>query len=627
VLQKYWGYDDFRPLQADIIDSVLSSKDTVGLLPTGGGKSITFQVPGLMLPGITLVLTPLISLMKDQVDNLRDRGIKSVCLYSGLTASEVYLAEQRLRNGNCKFLYAAPERLASARFTDFLKSLSISLIVVDEAHCISQWGYDFRPSYLKIGELRKLLPKAPVLALTATATPEVVDDICSQLKMVKPDIFQKSFKRENIQYVVRQTSLKIDETIHILNNTRGCSIVYVRSRKKCREIADQLNAAGIGATFYHAGLAPELKESRQNQWRNDEVRVMVATNAFGMGIDKPNVRLVIHYDLPPSLEEYYQEAGRAGRDGLKSWAVLLYTKYDKGVLTRRLTQAFPPKEDIIKLYERVCNFLKISIGEGYQKVKEFDMDKFSDTFGTDIRDIKTALKILSWAEYLIFEEETETASRIMILLEREELYNLPDISNNAEKVLNAVLRLYSGLFIDYVYISENKIATATALTTQEVYDALISLNKSRILHYVPRRRSPIVMLTTSREETRYIVIGKQAYEDRREVMKRRLKAVEKYVFNDTICRQQQILNYFGEKNSKPCNRCDVCLAKRGRKSNASDEQLTMQIMQLIEHANHGLSISDICRYIIGHDEQIMNIMRILSDERIINFDGSRYHKI
>ena len=570
TLKKYWGYDSFRPLQEEIIGSVLSGRDTLGLMPTGGGKSITFQVPGMMLPGLTLVVTPLISLMKDQVDNLKRRRIKAVLLHAGMKLSESRAAREKLRNGGAKFLYVSPERLRNETFLSDLRTLPVSLIVVDEAHCISQWGYDFRPAYLQIKKLRKLIPAAPVLALTATATPEVADDICRQLEMKEPAMLRMSFVRSNISYIVRPADTKIHEVFHILSRTSGSSIVYVRSRKRTREIAEFLSSCGISATHYHAGLDYEEKEKRQNAWQQGAVRVIVATNAFGMGIDKPDVRVVIHYDLPPSLEEYYQEAGRAGRDGLPSYAVLLTKETDKGVLRRRVAENFPDRETIKKIYERACNFMHIALYEGFDTIHEFDFDRFCETFHYQDRQARAALHLLGQAGYLDFLEETDRRSRIVIKLTREELYDVRGLSPQAEKILQVVLRLYTGLFADYVYVSEGNIARAAGCMEKQVYEAFLELSRAKVIGFVPRSDTPTVYLPTAREEPRYLQIGKSIYEDRRRVMSRRVEAMIDYAFNPAICRENAMLAYFGEKAAGPCGHCDTCRARRPAKLSQAD---------------------------------------------------------
>lgn len=562
ILKKYWGYDAFRPLQAEIVDSVLSGRDTLGLMPTGGGKSITFQVPGLMSDGLTVVITPLISLMKDQVDNLRRRRIRAVFLHSGMTLRERTVAMEHLVNGRAKFLYVAPERLSSDRFLFELRNLQVCLIVVDEAHCISQWGYDFRPSYLRISRLRDIAPKAPVLALTATATPEVAADICRNLRMTDPAMLRMSFTRKNISYLVRPSETKIQEIMHILSRTTGSAIVYVRSRKRTGEIADFLNTGGISAAAYHAGLDYELKSRRQNDWQSGALRVMVATNAFGMGIDKPDVRVVIHFDMPPSLEEYYQEAGRAGRDGLPSYAVLLTAANDQALMRRRVAEAFPDRAVIRKIYERACNFLEIPLDEGYETVHEFDIDAFCRTFKYQKRQVAAALHLLGQAGYLEYIEDSDRRAKAMITVTREELYHPLGLSATAEKVLNRMLRLYTGLFMDYQPISEANLAYELQITDREVYEALLEMSRAKILSYIPRSRVPVVYLPTSREEPRYVQIGKDVYESRQARLRQRTEAMIDYAFSGRDCRENKMLLYFGEKAAAPCGRCDVCRSRR-----------------------------------------------------------------
>ena len=587
ILEHYWGHKSFRPLQRDIIDSVLAGRDTLGLMPTGGGKSITFQVPGMMEPGLTIVVTPLISLMKDQVDNLRRRRIKAVYFHSGMKAGERRRAFELLTNGKAKFLYLSPERLRNRRFVEELRHLPVKHIVVDEAHCISQWGYDFRPAYLNISKLRDALPGIPVLALTATATPAVAADICEKLGMTAPAVHRMSFTRANISYIVREARTKINEMLHILSRTSGTAIVYVRSRKRTVEIAEFLNANGITAEAYHAGLDFEIKEQRQTAWQRGELRVIVATNAFGMGIDKPDVRLVIHHDLPPSLEEYYQEAGRAGRDGLPSYAVLLTSPPDKGVMRRRVTEAFPEREFIRKVYERTCNFLDIAIGEGYDTVHEFDLHKFITTFKYNERQARASLHLLEQAGYLEFIEDTDRQSKVLIELTREELYHLPPISREAEKTLNRILRSYTGLFSDYTPISETAISCDTGLTEKEVYQALLELARHKIVSYIPRSRMPYMYISTSREEPEYVKIGKAIYEDRKAILSARVEAMIAYAFDNGKCRENQMLSYFGEDRKSGCGRCDVCREQRRHKGESEKRKLIDRVMDYVKNRPYG----------------------------------------
>ena len=571
ILKKYWGHDAFRPLQEDIINSVLAGNDTLGLMPTGGGKSVCFQVPTMMMEGLALVITPIISLMKDQVDNLIARHIKATYLHAGLTLSETKKTYEKCRYGNYKFLYVSPERLRSDTFTDHLKRMNVSLIVVDEAHCISQWGYDFRPSFLKISSVRKLFPTVPVLALTATATQQVVEDIMAQLEFRKRNVFRKSFSRPNLTYVVRETSEKHAELVHILQSVAGSAIVYARSRKRTKEISDVLVRNGIRSDFYHAGLNIEDKEDKQNKWKNDELRVVVATNAFGMGIDKPDVRLVIHIDIPNSLEEYYQEAGRAGRDGLRAYAVLLTAHTDQRRLHRHITDSFPEKEFIKRTYERVGNFLNVAIGEGYMKMYDFNFNLFCRTFKLPVIATHSALKILTAAGYIEFVEEIETQSRILILSPKEGLYHINSQNSNVDRVLQALLRTYTGLFADYVFINEAVISFRFGIPEQAIYEALIELNKMHILHYIPRKRTPHIMYTTSREEPQYLLFPKAVYEDLRQRMTCRIEAIINYAFNPSACRERMMLNYFGEQDETDCGHCDTCIERRKRNDHTAQD--------------------------------------------------------
>lgn len=624
LLKKVWGYDSFRPLQAEIINNILEGHDTLGLLPTGGGKSITFQIPGLMLPGLTLVITPLVSLMKDQVDNLRRKRISAVCLFSNMTSKELRSAENRLTAGKCKFLYIAPERLRSDVFLERLRHLKVSLLVVDEAHCISQWGYDFRPSYLEIGTLRKLLPGVSCLALTATATPQVAEDIRLRLNFgMDAKTFQGSFSRPNLQYIVRHAPEKLPQIIHILQRTKGSTIIYARSRVKTRELAEYLEHTGFSVTYYHAGLEASDKAERQQQWIDGKVRIMVATNAFGMGIDKPDVRLVIHADIPPSLEEYYQEAGRAGRDGLRSYAVLLYGERDGATLKRRITEAFPDKKIVMRIYERTCNFLNIALGEGVKRLYPFDLDKFCHTFGMQEKQVKSSLKILTASDLLTFMEETDTPPRVMIICNRNDIFNIR-LSQNADTILQVLLRNYSGLFTDFVNISEQLLAGKGNMTAEDAISALIELSQMHVVHFIPRRRTPYIILPRRREELKYLHIPRSAYEERREIMKTKIKAVADYTFNDNKCRVTRMLRYFGEKDAQPCRTCDVCLANR-RKKRISKSEFTDSILKYIASRSYPVSLIMLEHIFSNHETLLNDILRQLTDEGILNVDERGYY--
>lgn len=465
ILKKYWGYDGFRGIQRDIIESIGQGKDTLGLMPTGGGKSVTFQVPALCREGICIVITPLIALMKDQVQNLRQRGIKAAAIYSGLSREEVIITLENCIFGNYKFLYISPERLSSDIFQSKVQHMPVSFITVDEAHCISQWGYDFRPSYTRIAAIRKLLPSIPILALTATATPKVVKDIQQQLDFKKENVFRMSFERKNLAYVVRQTEDKIGEMIHILNSVKGSAIIYTRSRRNTRETAERLQESGISATYYHAGLNDAEKDLRQKQWQTNQIRVMTATNAFGMGIDKPDVRLVIHLDLPDSIEAYFQEAGRAGRDGKQAFAVLLFQKYDRTRLMKRLPDTFPDKDYIRKVYEHICYYYQMAMGDGYNVTREFNLDEFCHNFKHFPIQANSALHLLTRAGYIEYTEEQENHSRLHFLLRRDDLYRIHELKAEQELLIQWILRSYGGLFSDYVFINE-KISNPDRLDSQ-----------------------------------------------------------------------------------------------------------------------------------------------------------------
>lgn len=623
ILKKHWGYESFRPLQEDIIMSVLSGRDTLGLMPTGGGKSITFQVPAMALPGLTVVVTPLISLMKDQVDNLRRRRVKAVYLHSGMTVRESKIAREKLINGGAKLLYVSPERLRNQRFIQELRMTEVSLIVVDEAHCISQWGYDFRPSYLNIRSLRKIFPKVNVLALTATATPHVESDILRQLEMKDAALFRMSFSRSNLNYIVRNTETKIYEIFHILSRTEGSAIVYVRSRKRTREIAEYLSSAGISSTYYHAGLDISLKEERQNEWQRSGVRVMVATNAFGMGIDKPDVRVVIHFDMPPSLEEYYQEAGRAGRDGKKSYVVLLTSRADSGLLRRRVTETFPPREEIKLLYERVCNYLHVSMDEGYEKLAEFDVERFCEVFSYQRRRCLACLHLLGQAGYLEYLEETEHRSRVMMTCTREELYHVDRLSADAGLVLTRILRLYSGLFAEYVYIDERVISRESGIDERRVYESLLELGRRKVLSYVPRSRSPYIYFPTAREDKRYVMIGKDIYEDRKKVISERTEAMIDYGFGKGKCREKILLEYFGEQDGKDCGRCDICRG-RNQRSGEKEENRLARIVEYIRSRPGGADIRIMERDLRIVPSQLSEYLSYLCGEGFVILEDGLY---
>ncbi len=618
ILKDYWGYDNFRGIQEDIIQSIGSGRDTLGLMPTGGGKSITFQVPAMAKDGLCIVITPLIALMKDQVRNLRDRGIKAIAIYSGMTREEIIIALENCIFGNYKFLYISPERLDTEIFRIKLRSMKVSMITVDESHCISQWGYDFRPAYLKISEIRNLLPGVPVLALTATATPEVVKDIQQRLAFKEENVFRMSFERKNLAYIVRRTESKQEELLHILKHVDGSAIVYAHNRKRTKEYAQLLNENGITATFYHAGLSNETKDQRQKSWVKGETRVMVATNAFGMGIDKPDVRLVAHVDIPDSPEAYFQEAGRGGRDGKKAYAVLLYARSDKTTLKKRITDTFPEKDYIRTVYEHLNYYYQMAMGDGLGCTREFNIDEFCRNFKHFPIQVDSALKILTRAGYLEYTDEQDNNSRLMFTLTKEELYRIHETSPETEKLINIILRSYTGVFTEYAYINEETLSLRTGMTRQQVYDTLISLTRRRILHYIPGKKTPYIIYTRERQEADRLIFTKEVYEDRKESFIRRIEAMTEYAETEDKCRSRMLLLYFGEKNEHNCGQCDVCLSSHssGIKQGVFDE-----ISRAIEEAlkKKDMTTSALMEKLESYDkENVTKVLSYLLAEEIIH---------
>ncbi len=619
ILKKYWGYDDFRGIQQDIIESIGEGRDTLGLMPTGGGKSITFQVPALAKDGVCIVITPLIALMKDQVDHLKQKGIQAAAIYSGMSRNEIVSTLENCIFGGVKLLYISPERICSDIFQTKLKRINVSFITVDEAHCISQWGYDFRPSYLAIADIRRQLPNIPILALTATATSEVIDDIQDQLLFAKRNVFRMSFERKNLAYIVRRTDDKYSEMIHILKAIPKAAIVYCRNRKRTKEAAELLVKSGISATWYHAGLENTVKDQRQKEWQADKTRVIVATNAFGMGIDKPDVRVVIHIDCPSSIEAYFQEAGRAGRDGKKSYAVLLYNGHDRAKLTNRIEETFPPKEYIRQVYDHLSYFFQVGIGSGKGYTFEFPIDKFSFNFKHFPTRVNSALQIIHRAGYIKYEPNPNNIARVHFLLNRDDLYRLDSLSKNENSVVTALLRSYGGLFSDYGFIDESWIAQQAGLDVNKTYMALIDLSKKRIISFIPRHKVPLVTYLYDRIDGDDIELSKQVYDIRKEEFTKRIKAVISYAEEDSICRSRQLLRYFSETKTSDCNQCDVCLSNVHKQDKIKSSNIRNKIMVLLSDRKQHL-ITEI-KAIFNDEVTTLNIIEeMLAEEKII-IDG------
>ena len=612
ILKQYWGYNDFRSIQLDIIKSIGEGRDTLGLMPTGGGKSITFQVPALAQEGTCLVITPLIALMKDQVQNLRKKGIKAAAIYTGQSRNEIIKTLENCIFGGVKLLYISPERLSSPIFQTKLRHIKVSFITVDEAHCISQWGYDFRPAYLKISEIRKLKP-APVLALTATATTKVIDDIQTQLAFEQKNVFRMSYERKNLAYIVRKTNDKISELIHILSRINGSAIVYVRSRRRSKELSAILEDNGISSTFYHAGLEPSVRDERQKLWHDNKKRVIVATNAFGMGIDKPDVRVVAHMDCPDSIEAYFQEAGRAGRDGAKSFAVLLWNDGDPAKLKKRINSNFPPKEFISDVYEHLAYFYQIGIGSGSGHTFAFDIGRFCVTYGYDSIRVDSALRILQNAGYLRYETEPDASARVHILLKRNELDRLNELTPQEDAVITTLLRSYGGLFTDYEYIDESIVATFSGLSQHETYQTMKSLSMRHIIHFIPQRKTPFITFVQDRAE--FINLPANIYDDRKTVFIKRIESVIAYASDDYICRSRQLLRYFGENIQSDCNQCDVCSKSK------HDDTVEDKIIQLLDDYEWH-QLTDIMK-IDASSPDLDRAIKHLVQEEIIHIDGDK----
>jgi len=558
ILKKYWGYQAFRPLQEDIIKSVAEGNDTLGLMPTGGGKSITFQVYSLSKDGICIVITPLIALMKDQVENLIKKNIKALAIHSGMTREEIKVALDNATWGDYKFLYLSPERIAGERFRERLVKMNVNLIAVDEAHCISQWGYDFRPSYMRIAELRNILPDVKIMALTATATQMVADDIQDKLLFKKKNLLKKSFLRENLIYKVRQEEDKSGYLLRTILKAKGSGLIYTRSRKKTKEIAELLITNNVKADYYHAGLSSETRHQRQEDWINDKTRVIVATNAFGMGIDKPDVRFVIHADAPDSVEAYFQEAGRAGRDGKRSVAVLLYNNTDTVRLRKGIKEKFPETDFIKRVYEALCNYLQIAVGFGKGITYDFNLNDFANTFHFSISYTVSALKILEMDGYLEMTDELVRPALVHFIVDRDDLYKFQIANSDFDAFIKLLLRSYTGIFTEYVSIDEEILAKRAGISRDLVYKYLKFLASYKIIDYLPQKDTPFIVMNKERIDISRLVISNETYQVRKKIYESQVESVIDYANNTSVCRSRQLLNYFNEKNSTRCGYCDVC---------------------------------------------------------------------
>jgi ATP-dependent DNA helicase RecQ len=620
ILHKYWGYPDFRGIQREIIESIGAGKDTLGLMPTGGGKSLTFQVPALAQEGVCIVITPLIALMKDQVEHLRHKGIAAAAIYSGMSRDAIVTTLENCIFGGVKLLYISPERISSDLFQIKLKHMKVSFITVDEAHCISQWGYDFRPSYLQIAVIRKLVPNVPILALTATATPDVIDDIQERLGFTEKNVFRMSFERKNLVYVVRQAEDKEAEMVHILQSIPKTAIVYCRSRKRTKEVAQLLMQYGISATWYHAGLEPAVKDQRQSEWQHDKVRVMVATNAFGMGIDKADVRVVVHMDCPSSLEAYFQEAGRAGRDGQKAYAVLLYNGHDNRTLQKRIEDTFPPKEYVQQVYEHLAYFYQIGVNSGEGCTFEFPIDKFCATFKHFPIRANAALILLQRAGYIDYEPNPDNNARVRFLLRRDDLYRLDSLSEKENDVVISLLRNYGGLFTDYGYVDESYIAQEAGLDRNQTYMVLINLSKKRIIDFIPRKSIPLISYKRDRVDGSDVILDKSVYEERKEQFQKSINSVINYAQNDRVCRSRQLLYYFGEKKSVDCEQCDVCLSHTHHDDHNQQEEIKEKLLAMVADGERH-HVTEV-RQLNKDWDMVTKVMKELMDEEQLLMDGS-----
>lgn len=618
ILEKYWGFNHFRPMQKEIIESVLQGRDTIALLPTGGGKSICFQIPSLVQEGICIVISPLIALMKDQVENLRKREIKATSITSGMTRREIDITLDNCIYGNFKFLYVSPERLTSELVKTRIMAMKVNLIAVDEAHCISQWGYDFRPSYLKISELREIV-KAPILALTASAQLDVIEDVQKKLLFKKENVFQKSFERKNVSYIVLEEENKLNRLLKIVQSVRGTGIVYVHNRRKAEEIALYFQKNNCKADFYHAGLSTEDRSKKQNSWINNACRVMVCTNAFGMGIDKPDVRFVVHLDVPDSIEAYFQEAGRAGRDEQKAYAILMYCNSDKLEIEKRVELAFPSIEEVKRTYQALANYYQLPVESGLDATYDFDIRTFCNAYDLKANTVFNSLKVLEKEQYISVSEEINLPSRIKFNVNNEELYGFQVANKKFDEFIKIVLRSYSGMFDNYVKINESELSKRLNIKRDETISYLNRLNQEEIVSYLPQKKLPQITYTQQRVDIKLLVINKENLANRKNKMQERVESVLSYCSNSNVCRNIQLLRYFGEQNTKKCLHCDVCIAERKKELN---EETYIEIKENVIAflSAKPMMLSDLIKASNYKEEYILNTVQLMLDDDMLFYN-------
>ncbi|MFC2096965.1 ATP-dependent DNA helicase RecQ [Bacteroidota bacterium] len=616
ILKKYWGYSDFRPLQEDIIDSVAKGNDTLALMPTGGGKSITFQIPALASDGICIVVTPLIALMRDQVEDLKSKGIKAIAVHSGMTYAEIEIGLENCIYGNYKFLYLSPERLLTKIILVKLKEMNINLIAVDESHCISQWGYDFRPSYLNIASIREFIPDVPILALTATANSQVSQDIMEKLLFRKKNILKKSFERPNLIYLARENEDKLKYLKKIVSKISGSGIVYTRNRRRTKEISEFLSRLKIKSDYYHAGLGQDLRTKKEKDWKSGKMRIIVATNAFGMGIDKPDVRFVVHMDLPDSIESYFQEAGRCGRDGKTAYAVIVFNNGDITKLKKHVTTSFPEIDKVKRVYQALGNYYQIIVGSGKAQAFDFTINDFASKYGFSILTVYNSIKVLQKEGYIETTDELNIPSRIHFLVKRQSLYEFQVANADLDTLIKLILRSYSGLFTDYVRIDEDFLANKLKTSSEKIKEILLLLSKLKIISFIPRKRKPQILFVAERLDNRSLIISRKKYGERKAIYKSRVDSVINYVTQKNICRSRFLINYFDEKTKKKCGHCDIC--KESEEANLSSYE-----SDLIQHAikdrlkKHKALMDELVDELAFSEKKVLAVLQYLLDNEYV----------